>query len=397
MFDHIFIPVMSAAEDTDGPVDLGQLVEAMLFYERVSLATNSVVPLALLRAWGANGLLTLVDEGFLVLVAVEKPSVVLNLHQGTPAEFYRPGLATISNKNRKVTPMLELVLDTEAFKPYCSGINDARRIAANVRRLSSSYSLDEDVDERMAADFRDSEYIKNAVLTVLREIAPGYNPSPDVDFALQEVADKQFRLRTNVDFVAAAAAYATGAPRTHQTLNPSVLLATIIGTREALEAAGQLDAELAGSPLSSALMQGRITNSLARRVESAEQIELFARLTLEQGNAVREAVNSGQRTFEEIIKLLRKARTFRAWLKNAPPNAELAQHYYSSLRSGSWIERLPAKTLRWAVFTGLGALAGPLGALGGSVVDSFLLDRIVKGWKPSQFVDGPLRAFASRP
>ena len=43
MFEHVLIPVISAAEDTEGPVDLGQLVEAMLFYGRVSLAINGLV------------------------------------------------------------------------------------------------------------------------------------------------------------------------------------------------------------------------------------------------------------------------------------------------------------------------------------------------------------------
>lgn len=39
---------------------------------------------------------------------------------------------------------------------------------------------------------------------------------------------------------------------------------------------------------------------------------------------------------------------------------------------------------------------GGLGTLGGvalSALDSFVLDRMLKGWKPNQFVEGPLRRF----
>ncbi|MBC7788892.1 MAG: hypothetical protein H7Z74_03005 [Anaerolineae bacterium] len=394
MFEHVFIPVISAADDTEGPVDLGQLVEAMLFYDRVSLAINGVVPQALLRAWGPNGLLALLEEEFVVLTGVEKQSMVLNFQQGTSGEFYQPGLATIRDKSGRVRPTLEVILGTDAFAPFCNGTNSARRTGANVRRLSKSYSLDESVTARMAADFRDREYVRGAVMKVLAEVAPTYVPPPNMLFELWDLGDNHFRLRTDIDWRAAEAAFALAAPRSHQTLNASMLLATIAGTREALEAGALLDAELATSPLSSALVQGRVSASVTRRLDSNTQISLFAQMTLESGNAIREAVNSGERSFEEIIALLRRARTFREWLRGAPPEAGLLAHYYQSLRSGSWLESLPVKAFRWSLFTGLGAL-GPLGGFGGSVIDSFLLDRLLKGWKPSQFVDGPLRRFVS--
>ena len=31
-----------------------------------------------------------------------------------------------------------------------------------------------------------------------------------------------------------------------------------------------------------------------------------------------------------------------------------------------------------------------------SLADSFLLDKLIKGWKPSQFIDGPLKDFVQR-
>jgi hypothetical protein len=60
----------------------------MLFYGRVSLAINGVVMQALLRAWGHNGLLALLQEEFVALIGVEKQPVVINFKQGTSEEYY---------------------------------------------------------------------------------------------------------------------------------------------------------------------------------------------------------------------------------------------------------------------------------------------------------------------
>jgi hypothetical protein len=41
--------------------------------------------------------------------------------------------------------------------------------------------------------------------------------------------------------------------------------------------------------------------------------------------------------------------------------------------------------------TGLGTSAG----ISVGAADSLLLDRLIKGWKPNQFIDGPIREFTS--
>lgn len=57
--------------------------------------------------------------------------------------------------------------------------------------------------------------------------------------------------------------------------------------------------------------------------------------------------------------------------------------------------------MRWSIFAaanlalGLATtpVAGVVGGLGLSVLDSLLLDKIVKGWRPNQFIEGELRHF----
>ena len=65
------------------------------------------------------------------------------------------------------------------------------------------------------------------------------------------------------------------------------------------------------------------------------------------------------------------------------------------------MEKLPTKAYRFGFFTGAGLLADivvPTGfgtAAGVSIgaADSLLIDKLIKGWKPNQFIDGPMRKF----
>jgi hypothetical protein len=119
---------------------------------------------------------------------------------------------------------------------------------------------------------------------------------------------------------------------------------------------------------------------------------------LADGRAIREAVNSGAVPFVSVIRLLESADKFRHWLQQQPVDASLVRAYYQETIKDSWADKLPTKSVRWGVFTGLGLAvdalgAGGLGTAAGvaiSAVDSFLADKLVKGWKPHQFIEGDL-------
>ena len=90
--------------------------------------------------------------------------------------------------------------------------------------------------------------------------------------------------------------------------------------------------------------------------------------------------------------------------KNRDPDQGLVKAYFREVTKGSWVDRLPAKSVRWSIFTGLGFAVDLLGAQGIgtatgvaiSAADAFLLDRLLKGWKPNQFIDDSLDPFAAK-
>ena len=58
-----------------------------------------------------------------------------------------------------------------------------------------------------------------------------------------------------------------------------------------------------------------------------------------------------------------------------------------------WADNLPPKTLRWLIFTAAGIPLSLAAAVGLGAADTFLLDKLIKGWKPNQFIEGPLKDF----
>ena len=67
-------------------------------------------------------------------------------------------------------------------------------------------------------------------------------------------------------------------------------------------------------------------------------------------------------------------------------------------KNSTWIERLPIKIMRFIIFESLGATLDMLGSnglasLGLSSFDSFIIDKLIKRWKPNQFISNNLRKF----
>ena len=127
-------------------------------------------------------------------------------------------------------------------------------------------------------------------------------------------------------------------------------------------------------------------------------------MLLDGSRAVREAVNSGEKSLDDIVKLLKHGRRFREWIAGQPADTDLLKQYIRSSTRETWAEQLPTKSVRWMLFTGAGVAldlvgTGGLGTAAGiglSMVDSFFLDNLTRGWRPSQFVEQRLRTFVDR-
>ena len=174
--------------------------------------------------------------------------------------------------------------------------------------------------------------------------------------------------------------------------------------RKMLENAADADAELAVSPVYSRLTSLKLESVIRRRQRSANNIAAFQDLVFDDGRSIADSINRNAKRLKDVLPVLMRAQKFREWLRTRQPDADLVKEYFRAVTSESWIDKLPNKFMRWSVFTGAGIAldalgAGGIGTAAGvalGAADTFLIDRIVKGWKPDRFVNASLKEFVEK-
>jgi hypothetical protein len=177
-------------------------------------------------------------------------------------------------------------------------------------------------------------------------------------------------------------------------LSVSHILAQLVGIRSQLQTGASLASELATDSVSAAIMQTKILSLTERRGRNAASVAAFQNILLDNAKAIREAISTGQKTMRDLLPILRQASKFKEWTRDKSDDADLLRNYIREVTAMSWLDRLPGRAARFALFTGGGAAldlaAGlPIGlALG--LADTFILDKLVRGWRPNQFIEDVL-------
>jgi hypothetical protein len=117
----------------------------------------------------------------------------------------------------------------------------------------------------------------------------------------------------------------------------------------------------------------------------------FARLLELNGIPdIRVAIKSGTVPLSDIWKLRQKrvARRFRRWLVDAEPKTsrDLERLYVESLGRTSLVQSLPARVVRFALTTAVGATE-PISGVALGVIDSFFVEKYLAGYRPKLMID----------
>jgi hypothetical protein len=398
MFDRIIIH-QQHPNDLNRPVDLGFLVEAMVFYGDVYLLAHQAILRQLLRDLGPEVLIELLEEGYL-RIGFEENNAGIRTEDVGGSERYEPVLFEIRSNSGTRYDLQQYA--PEAFIESVGKPGRGRRLARRFLSLAQRVEIGAANIDEVRFDFADSEYLSEVGTSLLEAHVPDYRlPEP---LRVELVREGElYRLSSNIDWRAAKAAYASRMPPEHSSLTPALLLSHMLNGIEMLRSAAERDAEFAVDPAHEAVVSARLARLIERRRANDTRLALFQDMVFDEARPIREAVNSRARGPDDILTLVARARKFRDWMRERPNDSDLLREYYQASVKETWADTLPAKTTRWAVFSGGGLAIDALGAGGiGSAVglalsalDAFLLDRLLKGWKPSQFVEGELRSFVS--
>jgi len=398
VFESICVREESIFRSGDIPIDIGALAEAMLFYQHVHVVGRADAFEHIARRFTTDVLLEYLNEGHLSLAYYPDFPSVLTDNTGTPLERHLPTVLNFSGLE------LERVLP-EVGERLTGARGRGRRWARRFAPHVHNFKHRSEVESHSRDDFRDPSYLASAFREVLGLLVPEYTLPPDLQVRVREAGDDRIQLETNIDFSKVNEVFHVRVSPKHASLTPAYLLSHIVAVRADLDMAAALNSEMTVTPISGALARTKVGSVLDRADISARHVARFQELSFDESRALREVINRGERTMEEFLEVLRGAQKFRRWLRQQPEEASLIKEYFRAVTKDSWIDKLPVKATRFALVTAVtttvgAAVAGPIGVAAGnglSAADTFLLDRLTRGWRPNQFIEGPLREFVRDP
>lgn len=388
MFERLVIRQRSSAS-LGKPLDLGVLAEALIFYSDIHLVTNSVVLPALLRAESPEVFIELVEEGFLKLVYEMDELLIMTENTGTPAEVHQPVAGSLGRFD------LQALLPNVLHDIYGKS-GKARRVANRLARKIEVVRYSSNFTDEAREALLDERYVEDSVRDLLRAYVPEYQGP--VGFRTRRHGNKLV-VSSDVRFPEANRFYHQRIPATHSSLSPAYLLAHLLSVKADLHFAARYDSEIAIDDVNASIIRQHLGQLFNRLEASRNAAATFQEFVFDDARAVAEAVRRGSFRLADVLPILPKAAKFKEWLRSEAPQRDVVKAYFREVVAPTWLDKLPSKALRWFVFTaaglGLDAVgAGGLGTVAGlglGAADTFLLDKMIKGWKPNQFVDDHLR------
>lgn len=383
--------------DANHPLDIGMLLECMIFYEKTNVIASQGILKQLLLDIGIDNLIELIEEGFLNIIYTESFVGIKTDRNSIGVEFHDPVIFSSQQH-----------LFQDVIRKYCIEITGkegkGKRLARRLERNVSVIHHDKILADGAREVLLDQAYLKKAVKILLSILIPQIGTDYDFECA-SEITTNGIRFNTNIDFIKANILYHQRVSPTHSSLSPASILSHLYDVECDLYFASTLLTELATSKIRSDLMVERLSYLVNKRSKSEETINSFNDLVFNDAKALRESVNSNKLDMKEVINVIKKSRKFKEWLGKQSPSADLLKEYYKAATGGSILDKLPVKTSRWAVFTGLGlavdaVTTGRYGVATGvaiSALDNFFLEKLIKGWNPSQFIEGDVKNMLKKP
>jgi len=385
----------------DRHVGLGIIAETIFFYRSTHLLLDSGSLVALAERISPDDLIAMFDRTKTKLTYIQPNFAVVKAgmpptNQFIAFQFGGNQEKKVSHYKDEISMMLERALGQS---------NNTRKLVKSINDRVALHKFckpeKETIITRLAQeDAADKTFVRNSVIVILNHLVPGFQIPKDFRFELMDT-DQGYAIDTNLNFNEINRLYHISVSPAHSTISSDYLLAHLITARADSFFAANYMSEIVTAPIYGDLIRLKHFEFLLRRDSNAQAAKLFHDTVLPDFPTISEAIDSGQRTISEFLELLDQAEKFKGWLTEANPDSGLIHNYFKAATEKTWADKLPTKSIRFSIATGLGILADAIlptgiGTAAGLAIgagDSMYLDKLIKGWRPNQFIDGPYRKF----
>lgn len=395
MFDHV---VLRRAEGGT-PISAGQIAEALLFYQKVHLIIDRPTLFKLLSQVGASGLLSLVARSDFSAVYTEETLGTMTNSVGVSKchDFIAFTLAGTPAGDKLKTPAERLRHDLEqagVTKAQSKKIAEALLKRVPVRKLSGNHFVKGGIPNAARSDLNNSEYLKAAFSEIIANIPGGYHPGSSVNVEVFKGQDGFF-VFDNIDYGRVNQLRAKMAPPL-EAVTTAHLLSQLQDARADLALAAHYGGDFVTSAVTSSVIRLKVDMLLKRSQLNAKAQQDFCEVVLPDMPTLAEQVDSGTRSFHEFLLLLDKSAKFREWLKSTNPDEGLIREYLRAISSQDWIQTSRSKGIRYLLTLAADA-TNPVAGFAAGLVDNFLIEKLLGGWRPNHFINDRLMPFLAGP
>lgn len=394
MFDRITFTTQNKYNGKK-PIDIGRLAECMLFYGSTTVVANPVILNQLIQFFGVENLLELIDIGALEIIYTDTGV----------------GVHTLTENGRQFHDVVEVSMPKyqyqDVLRKQCiesvGKSGKGKRLANKIQDKIMVTKHDHIILEGAKHSILDQKYIGQAARSVLSSRLNNTVDTSRIEF-FTEKTDRGIIVNTNANFRALNENYHKRVAPEHSSITSSSILLDVVDLEKDLYFASANFSEIASSTISSELASIKFDYIFKQSQKIEEKLVGFNGFVFENARDLRDAVNTGKVSSNELVQVICKATKFKAWLQGKESSNDLLKEYYAAVTQESKIDGLSGKTARFSAFTflGMGADAtftGGVGTLAGlslGVLDTFYLDKLLAGWKPNQFIEDEVLPLVSK-
>lgn len=394
MFEQI---VLRRAE-SGASISAGQLAEAMLYYQRVHMVIDRGTLSNLVKQIGTEGLLAVLARDDVSAVYCDE---MLGTHTESTAASQYHNYVAINLAGGSDGEILKSVEARLRFDLKRDGLSSTQAHKFTAKFLNyvppRTYSGDSfvkgGIPKAATEDLRDANFVLEAVRRALSATEGGLPVPTDLKFDILE-SDLGGFVFTNIDFTEINNRRARQSPPV-EPLTAAHLISNILEARADLALASYYGGDFVTSSTTSSIIQVRHAEILKRSGLNFDSRQQFSEIVLGDMPCLSETIDSGERTFDDFLKLIDQATKFKKWLKSVSPDENLVREYLREVSEEGWLNKLHGKSIRYMLTTAASAV-NPIAGIVAGFADTFLADKISRGWKPNHFISSKLAPFVSK-
>lgn len=392
----MFQKIVLRRSEKGNAISLGELAQAMFFYQHVQIIFDRETVIMLFKTLGASRFLSLIARENISSVYVEDELAVQDIskevnHYGFTS-FTVMGNATgvrhFTPEERLASQLVEFnnISQSDAFSFSIKFFKKVR-----VRTYLSDYFISKGIINSAQIELTETNLLHEATRRTIENFI-GTQEVGAFEIEAKLVGKNGFTIKTNLDFQKINRNRKNKDSLYELNLG-NLLLGLLISKSDNLIAAFY-DGDIYTSDLSSRIISIRHQEIIKKVTGNKDEVRLFEEIVLNNASPIKDLIDSNQKTFDDFLLILNKAEPFREWTANLTPEKKMVAEYMDRVNSIGWSNSTTIKSLRFLICTGLGIIE-PITGTALSFADAFLLDKLVKGWRPHQFVEKDLKPFVN--